>query len=552
MRLVWFALSLVAPVVLCGGSAPALSYEPDEVTLVGTVRRETFPGRPNYEDITKGDELEVYWILQLRKPVDVIGAKDADIDVTECAVREVQLVFGVLSKKSYPDYRDLLGKPVIVTGSLYHAISAHHKTAVLIQVRDMKKEPKNGTKPKPASVTAPSAKKTGGGSGGAAWGARLRCGLRCPGGEAIDRGGAVGPAGGQDGAGEVGVVDGVGEMLGLQAEAAAVRVGLPGFAGEGAVEEIAAVELQAGFGREHLEHAAGVRFVQARGQHRLGAAAGRQREVVVVAEAELQLRVVGRDALADRMRRGEVKGRAAHGGDFAGRDQAAIHRGVGVGIDLEFMAEDGPTTLAAEIEVAVVGEVQRCAAVGRGVVVDLQPAVGRQRISDLDLQGARVTFVAIGTGVAQPQGGPAREGQGLRLPEDFVEPDPAPVQVTGDAAGLVVSGEGVVPAIEGEAAAGDAIADAADQRAEVGRFVGVARHVGEAEHDVGQGTLAVGGQNPHHASAVVRNVDLKPFVALQRIQMGLAPIRRTPKRPGFRHLGHQGNSGHDTDEKEQG
>src|SRR4051812_34808294 len=101
MKLVWFALSLVATVAFCGEAAPALRYEPGEVALVGTIHKQTFPGRPNYEDIAKGDEPEVYWILRLKDPVDVIGAKDAEVDVTERAVREVQLVFGIISRKSY-------------------------------------------------------------------------------------------------------------------------------------------------------------------------------------------------------------------------------------------------------------------------------------------------------------------------------------------------------------------------------------------------------------------------------------------------------------------
>ena len=42
------------------GRAPGecLLYEPQIVSLAGTLRRKTFPGRPNYESVARGDEAE--------------------------------------------------------------------------------------------------------------------------------------------------------------------------------------------------------------------------------------------------------------------------------------------------------------------------------------------------------------------------------------------------------------------------------------------------------------------------------------------------------------
>src|SRR4051812_46815684 len=97
-----FALFLLIAVAAYG--APTFHYEPEQVTLSGVIRRQVFPGRPNYEDVSKGDEPEVYWILELSTPMDVIRNTDADIDAMERGVRATQLVFGVLSSKSYADY----------------------------------------------------------------------------------------------------------------------------------------------------------------------------------------------------------------------------------------------------------------------------------------------------------------------------------------------------------------------------------------------------------------------------------------------------------------
>jgi hypothetical protein len=134
-------LGLFLLIALAAFGSPSLRYEPEEVTLSGVIRRQTFPGRPNYANIAKGDEPEVYWILELSTPVDVAGTKESDIDVAESGVHSMQLVFGVEGKKSYPDYADFVGKQVTVIGRLFHSHTAHHKTPVLIAVRDMKKEP---------------------------------------------------------------------------------------------------------------------------------------------------------------------------------------------------------------------------------------------------------------------------------------------------------------------------------------------------------------------------------------------------------------------------
>jgi hypothetical protein len=139
-------LGLFLLITLAAFSVPSLRYEPDEVTLRGVIRRQTFPGRPNYEDVAKGDEPEVYWILDLNTPMDVVG-KDDSFDVTESGVRSIQMIFGLLGKKSYSDYRDLVGKQVTVAGRLFHSDTAHHKTKVLISVRDLKKEPNHAPAP---------------------------------------------------------------------------------------------------------------------------------------------------------------------------------------------------------------------------------------------------------------------------------------------------------------------------------------------------------------------------------------------------------------------
>ena len=100
-------------------------------------------------------------------------------------------------------------------------------------------------------------------------------------------------------------------MLGLEAEAVAKLILFASLAAEFAIEEIAAIELNARLGGEHFHGAPGGRFVNLRG-HGKRAILVVEYPVVVVAAAEFHLLVIGFDALADGGGRGEVKRRTDH------------------------------------------------------------------------------------------------------------------------------------------------------------------------------------------------------------------------------------------------
>ena len=54
---------------------------------------------------------------------------------SEFDIKEMQLAFGAADLKRYAA---LLDKRVVVTGTLYHAHTAHHRTRVLITVKSIK------------------------------------------------------------------------------------------------------------------------------------------------------------------------------------------------------------------------------------------------------------------------------------------------------------------------------------------------------------------------------------------------------------------------------
>src|ERR1019366_789156 len=144
-------------------------------------------------------------------------------------------------------------------------------------------------------------------------------------GELVGRGGLVSLAGLQFGGRESRLIRRIGIMLGFETEGRVLRIDLAALAGEGAVEEIAGVELNARLGGEHFHHAAGGGPFDARRESEARAFAI-DHPIVVVAMAELELFVVLVGARADGGGLGEIEGRAGDGLELAGGDQAGIDR----------------------------------------------------------------------------------------------------------------------------------------------------------------------------------------------------------------------------------
>jgi len=114
--------------------ASCLEYFPAVVTMSGKLERQTFPGRPNFEDIEKGDEPETGFYLLLPEPVCTIG--DSKIDATKSGVAypqtNVLTVQLLLDQSGYEKFRPLLGKAIIITGTLMAAHTGHHHALLLL------------------------------------------------------------------------------------------------------------------------------------------------------------------------------------------------------------------------------------------------------------------------------------------------------------------------------------------------------------------------------------------------------------------------------------
>lgn len=114
-----------------------LSYQ-GKIALKGEISRKTFAGAPNFESIAEGDQPETYWILHLAAPICVSG--DESVPGGENAENNVSDIQLGLDEKQYAQYKDSLGKPVFVEGTLSHAFTGHHHTDILLKVEEIKDE----------------------------------------------------------------------------------------------------------------------------------------------------------------------------------------------------------------------------------------------------------------------------------------------------------------------------------------------------------------------------------------------------------------------------
>jgi len=122
-----------------GQNEACFDGEPTVVKIIGKIYEKTFPGPPNYESVEKGDTPETQWILKLDNPicVAVTSQEESWIKWIIRDVREVTLVF--LKKGIYKE-EYLMYDRVVVTGTLWEANTGHHRTPILITVKEISKK----------------------------------------------------------------------------------------------------------------------------------------------------------------------------------------------------------------------------------------------------------------------------------------------------------------------------------------------------------------------------------------------------------------------------
>ena len=116
-----------------------LTYEPAPVTLRGRLETHTFAGPPNFESIRNGDKRVDLPVLVLARPVCINGDSASELNTErESGVREIQLRIPLGSDSLATLVRHLQGLPVLVTGTLSHAVAGGEYTKVIFTVSKLR------------------------------------------------------------------------------------------------------------------------------------------------------------------------------------------------------------------------------------------------------------------------------------------------------------------------------------------------------------------------------------------------------------------------------
>ncbi|WP_322404040.1 DUF4431 domain-containing protein [Massilia luteola] len=99
--------------------------------MSGTVTIETFFGPPGYGESPATDLKEQQAILHLTKPLCTVASQDNPAEHDQATVTLVPM--GKFSLQPFA------GKLVTVSGPLFHAITGHHHTPVLIAIGEAPK-----------------------------------------------------------------------------------------------------------------------------------------------------------------------------------------------------------------------------------------------------------------------------------------------------------------------------------------------------------------------------------------------------------------------------
>ncbi len=179
------------------------------------------------------------------------------------------------------------------------------------------------------------------------------------------------------------------------------------------------------------------------------------------------------------------------------------------------MVQDIAGSFAAQVEIGMVGKTYGGRLIGGGVVFDAQGVVGSEPVVDRDRKIAGVTRFTIGALQPQFESLVYVVANGFDLPHFLVKTLGSAVEVTIDAVGLAIEGQGVVFSSERELTLGNAVPITTDEGA-VKRGVGlIGGKVIIAQDNICQGAVGVRHQQAGDATAIAADFDLHAGVIRQ-------------------------------------
>jgi hypothetical protein len=136
-RLLVAATALATLIAAAGARAQGsdcLRYEPEDVTLAGTLQLQVYPGPPHYKSFDTGDQPESVWMLTLAKPVCLDATPGDTANTVAPRVERVQIV------PRSPFSVSLNGKAAHVQGTLYRPHGGHPHADILMRATSVTPE----------------------------------------------------------------------------------------------------------------------------------------------------------------------------------------------------------------------------------------------------------------------------------------------------------------------------------------------------------------------------------------------------------------------------
>ncbi len=282
----------------------------------------------------------------------------------------------------------------------------------------------------------------------------------------------------------------------------------------GAVEIVPGVELDTRLRGQDLEQTTGARVIERRGQ-RQGVVLRVEAIVVVVATGvPIGWGKLG-DPGADLHRLGEIHHRILDRLDLAGGYPAAIDRGVVIRGDHQLVVENRSAAGTGQVEVGVMGQVDRRGLVGLGPIADDQLVGVGELVDDPDVKVAGIALLPIGTLVgAKEHGGPGPL-DGLDLPVSLIESLDTTVQVVS----AIVLRQGVLLVADLELTARDPVRDPAGGGAKIGMARQVAFEGIEAKHHILELPIAAGNMQLRQQRTVGHDLRRNAVLVHHRVEL---------------------------------
>lgn len=139
-KIIGVCLLVATLVLLCSCSLSTKEdqeyyFEPNVSTVEGKLITRMYYGQPGYGEDPENDAKEYPYILQLDKPINVKAHEGDVMNSDTFDVKEIQVVpIGEEDLKSIKKYLD---KRIKIEGTLFSALTGHHHTEVLIEVKSI-------------------------------------------------------------------------------------------------------------------------------------------------------------------------------------------------------------------------------------------------------------------------------------------------------------------------------------------------------------------------------------------------------------------------------